>query len=412
MTVVYNKATDIKVKNKETSCIKKIVLRIRPDYVEFFNNLLSSKIVKRNKKELDLPYWENMIEYKNNQGEQYPMVEVIFLHVDDITHFNNQVKDFDIQVKESGSTQSFYVPCKWEQFNKKEWISDKVIPTYSINILSYNRYQDDRRLTVKALEEMDISYRIFVEPCEYQEYAKVIDSSKIIQLPDDYHNYKQGGIPARNFIKWYSTNVLKEEKHWILDDNIMGFYRYHMNKKVKIRSGLIFKSVEQFCNRYENIGMAGFNYFSMIPEISDNRPPIRFNGKVFSCILITNSLLNWRGVYNEDIDMALRLLKLGYVNCEFNHILINKCVSGTVKGGNTSTIYLDETKEDKEEQKQMGYKKKVDALIEQHPDVSIKYKSLKSKEYHHNVDYSPWENNTLVKKIIQPKEDSHYDLLY
>jgi hypothetical protein len=53
----------------------------------------------------------------------------------------------------------------------------------------------------------------------------------------------------------------------------------------------------------------------------------------------------------------------------------------------------------------MGYKKKVDALIEMHPDVSIKYKSLKSKEYHHSVDYSPWENNTLVKKIIQPKED-------
>jgi hypothetical protein len=114
-------------------------------------------------------------------------------------------------------------------------------------------------------------------------------------------------------------------------------------------------------------------------------------------------LIDWRGIYNEDIDMALRLLKSGYVNLEFQHVLIDKATSGNIKGGNTSTIYLDETRESAEEQKQMGYKKKVDYLKELHPDVKIEYKSLKSKEYHHNVDYSPWENNTLQK-------DQDYDM--
>jgi hypothetical protein len=178
-----------------------------------------------------------------------------------------------------------------------------------------------------------------------------------------------------------------------------------MNKRIKILSGCIFNSVEQFCNRYTNIGIAGFNYKSMVPEIDTKRPPIRFNGKVYSCILITNNLYNWRGIYNEDIDLALRLLKDGYVNLEFNHILINKKESGSIKGGNTDTIYTDETQESKYDKKQMGYKKKVDYLIALHPDVKIEYKELISKTFHHNVDYSPWEKNALIKKTVIENED-------
>jgi hypothetical protein len=386
--------------------IKKIILRINPEYVETIEKLLDITIQQKIKEKQSYPYWINMPEFDNQNGEQFPIVTVMFFSEEDINHFNIIIATYGIKVKTSSkTTESFYIPCKWETFEKDEWTTaEQIIPTYSINILSYNRYQPTRHKTIDALNAMNVFFRVFVEPAEYDEYLKIVPKCQLVKLPDDFHSYEQGGIPARNFIKWYSTNMLEEEKHWILDDNIQGFYRYHFNKRIPIKSGAIFKSVEQFCARYSNVGLAGFNYYSMIPEISNNRPPIRFNGKVYSCILITNKLYNWRGKYNEDIDLSLRLLKAGYVNLEFQHILIDKTTSGTIRGGNTDTIYKSKEVEDVKLQKQLGYKAKVDALIAQHPDVKIVYKTLKSKEYHHNVDYSPWENNELIP-IAKPQDE-------
>lgn len=401
---VYNKKSNCNISNRKDNTIKKIIIRLNPDYINEFNNLLDINInytISKKINYIDSLEWYNMPEYDNqDNGEQYPILYIYFFKKEDIEDFNNIIKSYNININISNNiTQSFYYPSKWEIFKKDKWITKESIkPKYSINILSLGRYQDNRRFTSKTLDDMNIDYKIFVEPFEYDEYCKTIDKNKIIKLPDNYHKYKQGGIPARNFIKWYSTNILNEEKHWILDDNIDGFYRFHNNKKIIIKSGYIFTSIENFTNRYTNVGLAGFNYYSMCPEISINRPPYTKNGKVFSCILITNALYNWRGIYNEDIDLALRLLKDNYVNLEFNHILINKKCSGTVKGGNTDTIYKDNTQEDENLKKQMGYKKKVDYLIKLHPDIKITYKALKSKEYHHNVDYSKFKNNQLIKK--------------
>ena len=395
MVFIFNKISN-KV-DKHTKQIKKVVLRVKPSKVDKINLLLGCNITDNTKKiKKTFDYWDNMMDYDNSHGEQYPYIEIIFFTTEDIDEFNRLLEKYNINITHRKATQSIYIPKKWETFDKDKWETTKKIkPYYSINILSYNRYQDERRLTVKALEEMKIKYNIFVEPDEFEEYKKVC-SGNVIKLPDNYHNYGQGGVPARNFIKWYSTNILNETKHWILDDNIEGFYRFHMNRRIKILGGCIFRSVEQFCLRYINIGVAGFNYFCMMPEITQNKPPINFNRKAYSCLLITNNLDNWEGIYNEDIDICLRLLKKGYVNLEFQHILINKMESGTIKGGNTNTIYEDNTQTNKEDVKQMGYKKKVDYLINKHPDIKIQYKELKGKKYHHNVDYSSFENNQLV----------------
>ena len=429
MYIVFNKGKWEKYSSKETY-IKKVVLRINPEYTQDFDRTFGIKNSKyelpKNKKEFNEFEWTRMPEFDNtSNGEQFCIVEIYFKEEECIANFNKialkanfKFKNAKGDVKEiqQGKTDSLYYPEKWG--NKQQdgvWTTkEKVKPTYSLNILSLGRFTDSTRLTSKTLEEMDMDYRIFVEPFEYNEYIKVINAEKVVKLPDNYHTYERGGIPARNFIKWYSTNVLKEKKHWILDDNIRGFYRFHNNRRLKIKTGWIFKNVEQYCERYTNVGIAGFTYYSMVPEISVNRPPIVMNGKVFSCILITNDSLDWEGKYNEDIDLSLRLLKQGKVNLEFNHILIFKPTSGTMKGGNKTTIYRDNNFEDEETKKQMGYKNKVDYIIAKHPDVRITYKKLKSKEYHHSVDYSPFKKNKLERvrnydKLV--KKQNFYELV-
>ena len=80
---------------------------------------------------------------------------------------------------------------------------------------------------VKALESINVPYRIVVEPLEYELYAAVIDPSKILILPED--NMKL--IGSRNWIKEHS---IKEghARHWQLDDNIEQFNRKQLTAKV------------------------------------------------------------------------------------------------------------------------------------------------------------------------------------
>ncbi len=46
-----------------------------------------------------------------------------------------------------------------------------------------------------------------------------------------------------------------------MDDNINGFYRLNHNLKIQVSDGTIFQCMEDFVNRYNNISMAGPNYF-------------------------------------------------------------------------------------------------------------------------------------------------------
>ena len=109
-------------------------------------------------------------------------------------------------------------------------------------------------------------------------------------------------------------------------------------------------------------------------------------------MLIQNSIPNlqekWRGTYNEDTDLSLRILKLGYPTLLFNCFLCNKKPTLSCKGGNTSSIY-----------KADGLQKKVDSLIEQHPDV-VKQTNKKHTDgrSHHNVDYKPFAKNEMKIK--------------
>ncbi len=252
-------------------------------------------------------------------------------------------------------------------------------PNYPVYIVSKGRWE--RRLTSKALERMNVPYSIVVEPQEYEKYASVIEPKKILVLP--FSNLGLGSTPARNWI-WEHSMAISAKKHWIMDDNIENFHRLNRNIKPIVNSGTIFKAAEDFIDRYENVPIAGFNYYSFC-KTTDLVPPFVLNTKVYSTILIDNAFPHrWRAKFNEDVDLSLMALKAGYCTIQFNAFLAGKVTTQRMKGGNTDELYANGTLE------------KSQCLADLHPDVAKVV--WKFNRWHHHVDYKPFKNNRLIKK--------------
>jgi hypothetical protein len=227
---------------------------------------------------------------------------------------------------------------------------------------------------------MNVPYKIVIEPQEYDEYSKVIDPSKILVLP--FSNLGQGSIPARNWV-WEHSIEQGAEKHWILDDNLEWFYRYNNNNKIKCDSGTVLKIAEDFTDRYTNVAISGLNYEKFCPK-TDNRPAFRINTRVYSCLLIRNDIpFRWRGKYNEDTDLCIRVLKDDWCTIIFNAFLCGKRTTLVQKGGNAE-IYEDD-----------GRLKMAQSLEEQHPDIVRVIRRF--NRWQHYVDYSGF-TQTLKRK--------------
>lgn len=264
-------------------------------------------------------------------------------------------------------------------------------PKFPIYIITYKRW--DTRLTSKALEEMNCPYKIVVDEEDYDKYAAVIDKNKILILPLEYRkNYdtfwKDGGPTgsgaARNFV-WDHSISIGATHHWILDDNIDGFVRLNRNKKLRCLNSVIFNAMEDFVLRYDNISMAGPDYRFFAEQSSKLRPYV-VNHKIYSCLLIRNDVpFRWRGRYNEDVDLCLRMMKSGWCLVQFKAFLQNKMATQTVKGGNTEQFYMKE-----------GTFLKTKMLKEMHPDL-VKM-VMRYGRPHHFVDYRPFEKNKLKLK--------------
>jgi hypothetical protein len=272
-------------------------------------------------------------------------------------------------------------------------------PNYPIYIISKGRY--DTRLTSKALEKMSIPYHIVIEQQEYDNYAAVIRPDKILVLP--FSNLGQGSIPARNWV-WEHSISIGVERHWILDDNIREFYRLTDNIKYRVDTGNIFLSCEDFIERYENVALAGMQYESLAPR-KFKHPPFIINSRVYSCILIKNDIpYRWRGRYNEDTDLSLRVLKDGWCTILFYAFLAEKQATMKMKGGNTEELYkLDNGKD--------GRLLMAQSLQQQHPDV-VKI-TRKWGRWQHQVDYRPFKSNRLIKKegVIIPEGVNNYGMV-
>lgn len=261
------------------------------------------------------------------------------------------------------------------------------MPKYPIYIISKGRA--DVCKTSKALDRMNVRHNVVVEPQEYEQYKQYINASnKIITLP--FSNLGQGSIPARNFV-WEHSKDNGHKRHWILDDNIQNFYRLNNTKRIICNSSSIFNACEDFVDRYSNVAMAGMNYTTFAMP-SKKIKPFTLNTRVYSCILLENKHdVRWRGRYNEDTDLSLRFLKLGYCTILFNAFLIDKQHTMTMKGGNAD-IY----------NKTNNRFEFAKSLYDQHPDVVKIVK--KWGRYHHHVNYKAF-NNSLIKKDQGKKYD-------
>jgi hypothetical protein len=116
---------------------------------------------------------------------------------------------------------------------------------YPIYIISKGRWET--RHTSKALEKMGVPYYIAVEPQEYDNYIAVIDPKKVLKLP--FSNHGKGSGPARNWC-WEHSQANGHKRHWLMDDNISEFWRFHNNKRYRVETGsAIFRAAEDFVDR-------------------------------------------------------------------------------------------------------------------------------------------------------------------
>jgi len=306
---------------------------------------------KKNVNEKDDFYKKHWVEMPSFQQENrdfvYFSLKLIFTATSDYAEFANLVR-----IRLSEDQPAIYFP-KWtaSSVREKRWRSslsfEQISPRYPVYIVSKGRSYS--RLTSRTLEEMNVPYFIVVEPNEFDAYAQVIDSKKIITLPYDTNiSNTKGPGPARNFCRNHSLlNGFK--RHWVLDDNIDGFFRLHQNRRYRVADGAIFRAAEDFVDRYENIWVAGFEYrFFKAEKVRSD--PFRVNGRIYSCLLISNHFafhfpsdpdkkFIWRERYNEDTILTLDVLSNNACTLLFNAFLQGKIATQTKKGGNTEVFY-------------------------------------------------------------------------
>ena len=265
-------------------------------------------------------------------------------------------------------------------------------PKYPIYIVSKGRAKIGT--TRKAFDKLKIKYYIVIEEQEYNAYNKAVNHDYCTLLildqkyKEDYDTFDDLGLtkstgpgPARNFA-WEHSMKNGFKWHWVFDDNVSAFNRLYKNRRIPVGDGTIFRVMEEFCDRYKNIAIAGPNYRFFVPD-RKVLPPYMLNWRIYSMLLIRNDIpYRWRGRYNEDTDLSLRVLKDGWVTVQFNAFLGDKSGTQIMSGGNSDEFYFKE-----------GTYNKSKMLYDMHPDVTKVVDMF--NRIHHKVDYSPFRFNRL-----------------
>ena len=357
--------------------------------------------------------WSDMPDY-DNWTEADPAITAMFKfrNEEDFEKFKKLVSQFVYDgAKVFDGNQQITKKQAWYPHNEQPrfWrytSTEQHNPDYPIYIVSKGRYEINP--TSRSLDRMGVPYKMIVEQPEYDNYAKLVGEDRLLVLPqrykDEYDTFWKDDDPrkgpgcARNFA-WEHSLENGFDWHWVMDDNIDGFRRFNKNMQVWCEKGFIFKMAEKFVSRYTNIGQAGFHYDKFVTT-KDFRPPYTLNTRIYSCLLINNHIpFRWRGRYNEDTDLSLRILKAGYCTVQFNAFLQDKKTTTKMSGGNTDEFYAQE-----------GTKLKSQMLKDMHPDlVELSHKFSRD---HHHVDYSVFKQRLKRKpEVVLSGKTNNYDIV-
>ena len=408
LIVHFNTPNDLKEFNKVIGCnISKTVSDL------FYSGKIKAKNGLFNQDITDIEYipttvskfenYNNMPEYISSDLSGYHQVVVHFNSEDSLNSFLDLIHQ-----KITKDTKYIWYP-KQDLISRLDYIyKSDTQQQFPIYIISKGRW--DTSYTARNLDWMGIkNYYIIVEEQEYDNYVKALGKEHILILDKKFQleydtcdpEGDEMGLPvgsgaARNF-GWEHSIKNGYTHHWMMDDNIFGFYRLNKNKAYRVQSGAFFRAMEDFVLRYDNIAMAGPQYTKFVPY-KELRNPLEWNTRLYSCNFIRNDVpFRWRCRYNEDTDLSLRMLKSGFSTVQFVPFLQDKATTQTVKGGNTSEIY------------HIGTGVKSRALARLHPDVTEVV--FKYNREHHYVNYRKFIHNDpkLKTKIIYP-DDTEYGM--
>ena len=357
--------------------------------------------------------WQGMPEYTQNNANSFRTITMKFRNEEDYNDFSQKIGQ---EITEK--TKSIWHPKLNVTKNLKlRWVQNegRTNPRHPMYIVSKGRA--DTMITSRSFARMHIPHYIVIEPQDEKAYEEALDNFDIRKyvtlLVAPFSNHGDGPGRARNWA-WDHSISIGATSHWVFDDNISDFYRLHENERIRFESGVGFQVMEDFVDRYDNIYIAGPQYrFFIAPDQS--YPAFVANTRIYSALLIRNDCKHrWRGRYNEDTDICLRVMKDGDVCLQFNAFLQGKCATQTVAGGNTAEFYHAENTEN-EEFKETGYNtegtvNKSQMLVDMHPDVARLV--WRYGRWHHWVDYSPFKVNTpkLKDGFVMPNEPNNYGM--
>jgi len=255
---------------------------------------------------------------------------------------------------------------------------------YPIYIVSKGRYRTC--LTAKYFLNDDLDFKIAVEPQEYDEYAKEYGKDYVQKLP--FSNLGLGSYPARNWC-WEDSIKKGFKRHWLFDDNIRGFYRFNGGNRFSIHCRTALSIAEEFTDRYENIGISGFNYKYLMDPFTV-RKPYRLNHHIYSAMLIYNNVpYRWRLKYNEDVDLNLQYLVNKWCLVQFLAVLADKTSThAAMKGGNQTELY------DNNNPEKFNIKTRLlKEMWPQYVKITKKYGRV-----HHHVNWKKHFNHRLIRR--------------
>lgn len=254
---------------------------------------------------------------------------------------------------------------------------------YPIYIISKGRAY--KPLTANFFKRDGVKFKIVIEPQEFEDYKKSVGEEFIQVLP--FSNLGMGSMSARNWC-WEDAKKNGYKRHWVFDDNINLIRRLHKGKRIPCNALTAIEQIEEFTDRYENIGISGFNYQMFVTNTTSK--PYYLNVHVYSALLIkTDMPFRWRMRYNEDVDLCLQVLNNQLCTVLFNAFMVDKVsTTAKMKGGNQTELYCNNAFD-----KKLLKTRSLEEIWPQY--VKIVYKFGRP---HHSISWTKYFKHQLIRR--------------